>query len=205
WVFMLAAVALTIISMLDYIAKSKDVLGFGKSDDKEKDDDNTVEFSVDEKCAALASNVVEAAIEKQITLACAESLTGGMICAALTSVPGSSAVIKGGINSYATSVKQEILGVEGAVIEKDGAVSASCASAMAKGVSERLGAHLSVAVTGVAGPDKDERRNEVGLVYIAVLFDGNVNVEEHKFKGNRNEIRNQTCICALEALARALS
>ena len=100
------------------------------------------------------------------TLVTAESLTGGGIGAALTAVPGSSQVYKGGVISYTNWVKKNILGVPGEILETYGAVSAQTAQAMAWGVRELLKADVAVAVTGLAGPGGDEFGNPVGTVFI---------------------------------------
>ena len=100
------------------------------------------------------------------TLVTAESCTGGGIGAALTAVPGSSAVYKGGIISYTDEVKAEILHVDRELIQKSGAVSASVAEAMAVGAREVLRSDVAVSVTGLAGPGGDDYGNPVGTVYI---------------------------------------
>ena len=100
------------------------------------------------------------------TLVTAESLTGGGIGAALTAVPGSSEVYKGGVISYTNWVKENILRVPGEILETYGAVSAQTAQAMARGVRELLKADVAVAVTGLAGPGGDEFGNPVGTVFI---------------------------------------
>ncbi len=101
------------------------------------------------------------------TLACAESLTGGLVAGAVTDVPGSSAVLVGGVVAYATEVKQTLLGVPADVMEGPGVVSAECAGAMAVGVRDLLGADWGVSTTGVAGPDEQEGK-PAGRVFVAV-------------------------------------
>ena len=100
------------------------------------------------------------------TLVTAESCTGGGIGAALTAIPGSSSVYKGGIISYTNWVKENVLGVSGEILETYGAVSGPVAEAMAIGVREKLQADVAVSVTGLAGPGGDEYGNPVGTVYI---------------------------------------
>ena len=102
------------------------------------------------------------------TLATAESLTGGGIGAALTGIPGSSAVYKGGVISYCDEVKAEVLGVPQEILDAHGAVSEPCARAMAEGARRITGADIAVSVTGAAGPDPDERGVPVGIVYIGL-------------------------------------
>ncbi|MEG1988579.1 MAG: competence/damage-inducible protein A [Oscillibacter sp.] len=106
--------------------------------------------------------------ERGWTLATAESCTGGLVAQRITALPGASAVYRGGVVSYWTEVKADVLGVPQALLEQYGAVSPQCAKAMAEGVRQITGADLALSVTGVAGPDSDERGNPVGLVYIGL-------------------------------------
>lgn len=106
--------------------------------------------------------------EKGLTFATAESCTGGQVAARITVFPGSSSVYRGGVVSYWSEVKRDALGVPWTLIEEHGAVSDPCARAMAEGARKLTGADLAVSVTGVAGPDSDERGNPVGLVFIAL-------------------------------------
>src|SRR5262249_18509606 len=96
--------------------------------------------------------VLDLCRERELTLAAAESCTGGLVAARLTSVPGSSAVFLGGVVAYSNAVKESQLGVPASVLEEHGAVSAETAAAMARGARARLGADIAVAVTGIAGP-----------------------------------------------------
>ena len=132
------------------------------------------------------------------TLVTAESLTGGGIGAALTAVPGSSEVYKGGVISYTNWVKENILGVPGEALETYGAVSAQTAQAMAWGVRELLKADVAVAVTGLAGPGGDEFGNPVGTVFIGYQDGKTAQVIACHFIGTREEIRNQTIDRALK-------
>lgn len=134
------------------------------------------------------------------TLATAESLTGGGIGALLTSVPGASAVFKGGVISYANEVKREVLGVPKAYLSTFGAVSAPVAEAMAVGVRELLKADIAISVTGLAGPGGDAFGNEVGTVYIGYADARGVSVVQHHFSGDREAVRRQTIASALELL-----
>ena len=105
--------------------------------------------------------------EKGKTLAAAESCTGGLIAKRMTDLPGASKVFRGGVVSYWSEVKASVLGVDQDLLDAYGAVSEPVARAMAEGVRTLTGADLAVSVTGVAGPDADERGNAVGTVYIA--------------------------------------
>ena len=132
------------------------------------------------------------------TLVTAESLTGGGIGAALTAVPGSSAVYKGGVISYTNWVKEKVLGVPGEILEQYGAVSMQTAEYMASGVRTLLQADVAVSVTGLAGPGGDEFGNPVGTVFIGYC-DEKVNFSRRFFfPGTREEIRNAAVEAALK-------
>jgi len=133
-------------------------------------------------------------------LATAESLTGGMIGAALTAVPGASKVYAGGIVSYTNEVKHRILGVPEELLENCGAVSEPVAKQMALGAKEALQADVAVAVTGLAGPDGDEFGHPVGTVFIGYADDKTALAYEYHFKGDRESVRQQTVETALELI-----
>ena len=134
------------------------------------------------------------------TLVTAESCTGGGIGAALTAIPGSSAVYKGGIISYTNWVKRHILGVDEALLETVGAVSAPVAEAMARGVRERLCADVAVSVTGLAGPGGDEYGNPVGTVFVGYSDDNITISRRFLFSGDREQVRRQAMEAALELI-----
>ena len=134
------------------------------------------------------------------TLVTAESCTGGGIGAVLTAVPGSSKVYKGGIISYTNEVKIQQLGVAPEMRDKEGAVSAQVAEAMASGARERLQADVAVSVTGLAGPDGDEFGNPVGTVYIGYADENKVIFSKFLFSGTRQEIRNLATEAALKII-----
>ena len=134
------------------------------------------------------------------TLVTAESCTGGSIGAALTAVPGSSEVYKGGIISYTNWVKQHLLDVDEELLTSEGAVSSSVAEAMADGVRKQFHADVSVSVTGLAGPGADDFGNPVGTVYIG-YSDKNLTISyKFQFEGSREEIRNQAVIESLKII-----
>ena len=144
----------------------------------------------------LCCKILEALKGK--TLVTAESCTGGGIGSALTAIPGSSHVYKGGIVCYTNEVKKTQLGVPEEMLMQEGAVSAAVAKAMAEGARKYLQADVAVSVTGLAGPDGDDRGNPVGMVYIG-YSDGEKTVSNAcYFTGNREEIRNQAICAALE-------
>ena len=138
------------------------------------------------------------------TLVTAESCTGGGIGTALTSVPGSSAVYKGGVICYTNWVKEHILGVDPQVLQQLGAVSAPVAQAMAKGVREKLQADISLSVTGLAGPDGDDFGNPVGTVFIGCDSPWRAEVREYHFTGDRAAVREQAVTAALELVLELL-
>lgn len=146
----------------------------------------------------LCCDVLKALAGK--TLVTAESLTGGGIGAALTAIPGSSEVYKGGIISYTDWVKENVLGVDAQLLRQYGAVSAPVAEAMAKGAAKVLKADAAVSVTGLAGPGGDEFGNPVGTVFIG-YWDAKCCLVKHcVFSGSREEVRNQTIETALELI-----
>ena len=134
------------------------------------------------------------------TLATAESCTGGGIGAALTSVPGSSKVYKGGIICYTNEVKVNLLGVDLDILIVDGAVSESVAKAMAVGARKALNTDVAVSATGLAGPDGDDYGNPVGTVFIGYSDENRTFSRQFHFLGLREDIRNQTIKAALEIL-----
>lgn len=134
------------------------------------------------------------------TLVTAESLTGGGIGAALTAVPGSSEVYKGGVICYTNWVKEHVLGVPAEILERYGAVSTWTAGYMTSGVRRLLQADIAVAVTGLAGPGADEFGNPVGRVFIGYEENRISKVIACQFTGNREEIRQQTIRKALELI-----
>ena len=131
------------------------------------------------------------------TLATAESLTGGGIGAALTSVSGASAVYVGGIVSYVNRVKRDQLGVSEEILNTLGAVSQPVAQAMAQGAKNTLNADVAVSVTGLAGPDGDEFGHPVGTVFIGYADDRTAFAREYHFDGDRAQVREQTICAAL--------
>ena len=134
------------------------------------------------------------------TLVTAESCTGGGIGAALTAVPGSSEVYKGGIISYTNWVKENILNVDEELLETYGAVSSQVAKAMAEGAKKALRADVAVSVTGLAGPGGDEFGNPVGTVFIGYSDCKITDSIACYFTGNREEIRNQAVQTALKVI-----
>lgn len=145
---------------------------------------------------SLCCKVLEALRGK--TLVTAESCTGGGIGAALTAVPGSSTVYKGGIISYTNWVKHNLLGVDQKLLDTLGAVSAPVAEAMAEGARKVLRADIAVSVTGLAGPGGDEFGNPVGLVFIGYSDCRKTLSRRFLFPGDREAVRQNACREALK-------
>jgi nicotinamide-nucleotide amidase len=155
--------------------------------------------------ADLAAVVLEACRARRVTLAVAESCTGGMLGARLTAIPGSSDVVLGGVIAYDDAVKREQLGVPAAVIEANGAVSEQVVRAMASGVRELLKAGAAMAITGVAGPGGGTPEKPVGTVWIAVDVGGVVETRLLRLWGDRDEVRQRSAQAVLELLRRTLA
>jgi nicotinamide-nucleotide amidase len=137
------------------------------------------------------------------TLATAESLTGGRLASLVTAVPGASRVYVGGVVAYATSAKQDLLGVPDAVVERYGVVSPECARAMAEGARHRLAATYAVSTTGVAGPDSQDG-HPVGTVFVGIAGPQGVTALALELAGDRSTIQERTCAEALNAVADVL-
>ena len=150
---------------------------------------------------SLSAKVLTALAGKR--LATAESLTGGGIGQAITSVSGASAVFAGGIISYTNEVKHKVLGVPVETLNTLGPVSAPVAQAMAQGARNVIGADVAVAVTGLAGPDGDEFGNPVGTVFIGYADGHTAFAREYHFEGDRAEVREQTIEAALALILEA--
>ena len=136
-------------------------------------------------------------------MAVAESLTGGLLGAALTARPGSSSTYRGGVVVYATDLKQSLAGVPAQVLAEHGAVSEQTALALARGAGDRLGADWGLAVTGVAGPDEQEGQ-PVGTVFVGVAGPSGDHVKRLRVPGDRERVRTITVTQALDQLRRHL-
>ncbi|WP_051353797.1 CinA family protein [Atopobium fossor] len=148
----------------------------------------------------LATQVVQCATEAHVQLAVAESCTGGLVSAALTSVSGSSAVVRGGVTSYAIEVKHDVLGVDNQIFSTVGAVSSECAQQMAQGVSQVLKADIAVSVTGIAGPTGAEPGKPIGTVWFGLCTPLTCKSFVKYFDGNRDAVRMQATRTALQSL-----
>ena len=198
WVVMGIAVLLTVWSLIDYLYKARHLF-------LKRPESNEPSISELQKtCNALAEEVIARACASNTTLGTAESLTGGLISGTLTSVSGSSAVVRGSVVSYALDVKRDVLGVSGELLDEVGAVDGEVARQMAIGARRILEADVAVAVTGIAGPTGAEPGKPVGTVWIAIAAEDGCSSHMHVFEGNRDQIRLQTVREALKLFLSAL-
>ncbi|MDR1081997.1 MAG: nicotinamide-nucleotide amidohydrolase family protein [Deltaproteobacteria bacterium] len=142
--------------------------------------------------------------ELGLTLATAESLTGGLVSAAVTSVPGSSAYFLAGLNTYSNQSKYRLLEVPWVVLNTAGAVSPECARAMASGVARLTGSDLGLSTTGIAGPDGGSEIKPVGLVYVSVYGGGRHETKREIFTGDRQTVAFRAVEAAMELLGKFL-
>lgn len=142
--------------------------------------------------------------QRRLTLSVAESCTGGMIGAKVTNVPGSSEYFERGAVVYSNLAKTEMIGVPKELIERRGAVSGEVAAAMAQGIRKAARTDLGLAVTGIAGPGGGTEKKPVGLVYLALASAQGVKTAEHRFPGNRQQIRSRAAQTALDMVRRHL-
>jgi nicotinamide-nucleotide amidase len=160
-------------------------------------------FSRDER--GVEELVLDLCRGQALTLATAESCTGGMVAQRLTSVPGSSEVFVGSVVAYADEVKEGELGVPAEVLARHGAVSAEAAAAMAAGARERLGADVAVSVTGIAGPGGGSEDKPVGLVYLHAEGPSGSRAADFVFPGDREGVRRRAAVTALHLVRRLLA
>jgi PncC family amidohydrolase len=154
---------------------------------------------VTETARDLAQHVHDLLTARDETVAVAESLTGGLLGATFTQIPGASRTFRGGVLAYATDLKCTLLGVPSPLLDAEGAVSAQVAASMAGGVRDRLAATYGVALTGVAGPDSQEGRPP-GMVFVAVAGPADGVVRPLTLSGDRDAVRTAAVRSALELL-----
>lgn len=142
--------------------------------------------------------------ERGLTVATAESCTGGLVGHRLTNIPGSSAWFERGVVVYSNRAKQELLGVPEDILKSHGAVSAPCADAMARGICAAAHAPCGVSITGIAGPDGGTPQKPVGTVFIGVAVEGDVTTRRFRFTGDRAAVKWQSSQMALDMLRRRL-
>ncbi len=153
---------------------------------------------------SLAEVVLDLARAARVSVATAESCTGGLVSGALTEVPGASTVFLGGAVTYTDDLKTTVLGVDPSLLETFGAVSDAVARAMAAGVRDVTGADLAVSVTGIAGPDGGSADKPVGTVWFGIAGPDGVRAEMRRFSGDRHSVRERSVTTALDLLRRAL-
>lgn len=148
----------------------------------------------------LAERLQGVCLGRGLTIAVAESCTGGLVADAITDIAGSSGYFAGGVVSYSNEAKLRLLGVPGAVLAAHGAVSAQVARAMAEGVRDRFGTSVAASVTGIAGPDGGTDAKPVGLTYVAVADADGVDVRRHLWSGDRAANKVSSAAAVLELL-----
>ncbi len=153
----------------------------------------------------LAAKLVAECSARGLKISTAESCTGGMVSGAVTSVSGSSAVIELGVCSYSNRIKHEVLGVSNEILDRYTEYSVQCAEAMAEGVRRLAGADFAVSTTGVAGPTGGSEEHPVGEVCIAVSGKDGCRGERFVFPGDREQVRAQAALKALELLSDRVS
>jgi len=152
----------------------------------------------------LPAVVGELLKSKRMTVAVAESCTGGLLGKMITDVSGSSDYFLGGVTAYSNELKMKLLSVPQIILEKYGAVSKECASYMAEGVIQALGANIGVSITGVAGPTGGTQEKPVGLVYVGLAVPGDTKVKECRFGSHRENNRDRSAVTALDMIRRYL-
>jgi len=153
----------------------------------------------------LVNKVSDELKKHQVTIATAESCTGGFLAHMLTNVSGSSEYFDRGVISYSNTAKMELLGIPAQLLKNYGAVSKEVAAAMAKAIRERAQVDIGIATTGIAGPTGSTKDKPVGLVFIGVSTKDTVVVKEFLFSGDRLTNKDSTCTAALELLLKTVS
>jgi nicotinamide-nucleotide amidase len=153
----------------------------------------------------LAKKLLDLAKQKSIKVVTAESCTGGLVAAEITSVSGSSDIFDRGFVTYSAQAKIEMLEVDAEIVSKFGVISSEVAEAMAEGAIKNSQAQLSIAITGIAGPKGGTKAKPVGLVYIASHYEGSTVCEECRFAGDRQAIRGQAVQHALKLMISMIS
>ena len=156
-----------------------------------------MDLLIDEDTLVKIANLLK---QKRLTIATAESCTGGLVSHSLTNISGSSDYFDRGIISYSNNAKIDLLDVPKNILEKYGAVSEQVAKAMAEGVRTKSNVDIGISTTGIAGPTGGTKEKPIGLVYIAVSTTKNTVVKKFQFTGNRLENKESTCNTALQML-----
>ncbi len=148
----------------------------------------------------IVQKLVQLLNQKNMTLSTAESCTGGLLAKLITDISGSSQIFPGGVVSYSNTMKIKWLGVSEETLKKYGAVSEETVREMLKGICEATGSNLALAVSGIAGPTGGTSEKPVGTVIIGQLIGHNIQIDRYLFRGNREEIREQTAMAAFQKL-----
>ncbi len=151
-----------------------------------------------EKINKQSEILLNQCLEKKLTITAAESCTGGLIASSIVSTSGSSNIFKSSVVTYSNDMKSKILNIPLKLINENGAVSKIIAHDMASNVLNLMNADISIAVTGIAGPNGGSKNKPVGLVYIGIGTKKNIITKEYLFKGNRLKIRQETTLEALK-------
>jgi len=154
---------------------------------------------------ALVNKVSDELKKHQVTVATAESCTGGLLAHTLTNVSGSSAYFDRGVITYSNTAKIEVLGVPENLLKKHGAVSSEVAVAMAQGIQQRASVDYGLATTGIAGPTGGTKEKPVGLIYIAIATTDSVVFKRLRFSGDRLSNKENACTAVFELLLELLS
>lgn len=153
----------------------------------------------------LAQDTLRLCSKRGLTIATAESCTGGLVSALLTELPGSSKMFTHGFITYANEAKHQLLGVPNETLTTYGAVSETTARAMAEGAREAAGTSLAISITGIAGPDGGSAEKPVGTVHMACAMQGRTTLhEKHQFDGDRNAIRMQAAEASIQLLLKQI-
>lgn len=156
-------------------------------------------------CKQYAETLGILLIKKNYFIATAESCTGGLIGATLTTIPGSSTWFKGGIIAYSNDIKESQLSVPASILEKYGAVSEETVAIMAKQSAQKFNTQCSIAVSGIAGPDGGTQEKPIGLVCIGIHCVSKTHTHKEIFKGNRDSVREQTVLGTIKLLCSYLT
>ena len=154
----------------------------------------------DDRLVALAERLFTVCVDRGLTVATAESCTGGLVAHTITEIAGSSGYFLGGFVTYADDVKRDQLGVPAELLAAHGAVSAQVARAIAEGARARLGTSVGVSITGIAGPGGGSDEKPVGLTYVAVADETGADVRRHLWSGDRSANKRDSAAAALELL-----
>jgi PncC family amidohydrolase len=158
----------------------------------------------DDRLVALAERLYTVCVDRGLTVATAESCTGGLVAHAITEIAGSSAYFLGGFVTYADDAKREQLGVPPQLLAAHGAVSAQVARSVAGGARARLATTVAVSITGIAGPGGGSDEKPVGLTYVAVADQSGADIRRHLWSGDRSANKRDSAVAALELLLERL-